>query len=122
MIFRFVLLDVILPMKCNLLYTKKCEQSAVLLIQIILVYSGFHSHVCQYMQKVHTYVRTFAILRTHISKLWKFEYILNKANAYVFMLLSDSCYFIGRMIGYYYLGSCACCFVRFEAQQSTLRK
>lgn len=51
-------------------------------IQFILENSGFDSHVCQHMQKVHTYgVNIRYITDTHYN-LSKIEFILNKANAF----------------------------------------
>ena len=62
---------------------------------IILGHSGFHSHVCQYMQKVHTRGVNIRYIEDIHYNLWKIEYILNKANAYLCMLFFAFCYLIG---------------------------
>ena len=53
---------------------------------IILVLSGFDSHMCQYTQKVHTQRVNIRYITDTYYNLSKIERILNKANAYLCML------------------------------------
>ena len=62
-----------------ILIYKKCELSRF----IILVLSGFDSHMCQYTQKVHTNRVNIRYITDTYFNLSKIERIPNKANAYL---------------------------------------